>query len=532
MRERFRKVFGCDLRSLAIFRIALAFLIFYDVLARFPDAEAFYSDSGFFSIEYAKEESPPSFSINYLSGSVAFQQTIFVVLAIFATTLAAGLFTRISTFVCWILLISIHIRNPFVLIGGDTLLRLLLFWSLFIPLGRVWSVDHWLNKRKKKKELSSRDTLLVSAGTACLIIQVCLMYWCAGICKLTETWLDGTAMEYVLRLSLYVRPAGEWVLTQPLLLKFIAYSTLVIELAIPFFLFIPIWTEKIRLLVILIFWGLHLGIEMTLDVGNFGCVSMVSWLPLLPGFVFQCCCCCSKREKETYEISGGRNQNAEASEADSTGSRSAGRCCGWWASAVPVAFLIYIVLWNYSGLDLLQGSRWHLKLSKEFQRPGWVTMVAQNFQMFGEPPKFDPTFVFNGRTIDGREIDLIQDRLASESRPDGKFHNVVTAQWKKIHRFLLRHPGNSRFHQALLDYYTRTWNQTHSGGEQVVESRLECYYSKTGPEFQAGAYVRKPDLATWKLAASDEVDNKDKTDDQIIDEVDSFMKSLEQSPIK
>lgn len=513
MLERVKNIFGCDMRSLAIFRVALAFLLLYDVLDRFPHSQAFYSDAGFFSTEYSKEESPACFSLNYLSGSVVFQQFLFVMLGVSAVALALGCLTRLATVVCWILLVSVHVRNPFVLIGGDTLLRLMLFWSMFIPLSSTWSVDAWLRRRKKHKSGCPRSNWVWTAGTGCLLMQVCLMYWCAGASKLTETWIDGTAMEYILRLDLYVRPFGEWALTQPLLLKSIAYGTLLVELAVPFLLFVPVFTPWFRLAVILAFWSLHLGIELAMDVGNFGAVSMVAWLPFLPSFIWNKLLPDSRIAKA-------------ASDSGKTVERSlAIRVLGWMTSAVPILLLIYIVFWNLAGMYNLS-EKWRPRFSEEFYRLGWVTMVAQNFQMFGDPPRYNPCFVFNGRLKDGVEMDLVRHQPASQSRPDQLDRKGVSAEWKKIHRFLLRHPGNARFHQSLLDYYVRQWNEKNSPEQAVVEAKVECYYQQTGPGFKEGNFVRRPDLAQWSMPRSEEA-----TEEELIDDVNSFFKGLDQGPI-
>ncbi len=300
MLKRIKNLFGCDVRSLAVFRIAIAILLICDICDRFPYAEAFYSDAGFFSTEFSKEELPHSWSLNQLDGSVVYQQAILISLGISAALLGLGLFTPVATLVCWFLLISIHIRNPMVLIGGDTLMRMVLFWSMFIPLGRVWSLDAiWKARRKKASSENpssvqadieaNESNYLVSFGTGCLILQLCFMYWFAGIAKLNEHWFDGTAMEYVLRLEIYVHPFGSWLLNFPLLLKVVTYGTLVLELFGPLLLFIPVWNHWFRLLVIAAFWSLHIGIDLSIDVGMFSVNSMAVWLVLLPSLVWDCC---------------------------------------------------------------------------------------------------------------------------------------------------------------------------------------------------------------------------------------------------
>ena len=52
---------------------------------------------------------------------------------------------------------------------GDLVLRLLLFWSIFLPLGAKFSVD----EIKKGK---SFETEFFSVGTMALILQICFIY--------------------------------------------------------------------------------------------------------------------------------------------------------------------------------------------------------------------------------------------------------------------------------------------------------------------------------------------------------------------
>ena len=516
MLKSIQKTFGCDIRSLALFRLALAFLVIYDALDRFPHAEAFYSDQGFFSSEFSREESPYGFSLNYLSGDPGFQRLLFGCLVTCGVLLAIGFQTRLSALACWLLLVSIHVRNPFVLIGGDTLIRMMLFWSLFIPLGSYGSVDRWWSQRRLKSktgDTGSRETgyWLCSAGTACLLLQVCIMYWCAGFSKMTEPWWNGTAMEYVLRLEIYVRPFGEWALNQAWLLKTITYSTLAVELLTPFLLLIPFWQTRFRLAAILVFWGLHIGIELAMDVGNFGLVSMVAWLPFIPA--------------EVWNVIGGKKETVNLPVAPSSRDGFA-RWIQAGGSAIAWLFLGYILIWNYCGMYVLAGSRWKPDLPKPFFIPGWSTMVCQNFQMFGDPPAENPWYVFNGRLKNGSEVDLLSGREARDSRP-GNIHSPdVTGEWKKIHRFLLRHRGHDRFHQALLEYYTHKWNRNHPEQDQVIESRLEYYCEDIGPGFVKGDYRRPPDLAHWKSPTPETT-----SEDELIDGIDSFLKGLQQGPL-
>ena len=512
------RVFGCDVRSLAIFRIALSCLVFYVAVDLFQHAEGFYSELGFLDGTMAKQVSPDSFSLNYLSDTVVFQKTIFITLAAVAVLLGIGWFSRVAAFVCWILVVSVHVRNPLVLYSADTLLRVLLFWSMFIPLGRTWSVDSWLGRRKRvgsKDGIGSAD-VICSVGTACLILQICIMYWTSGFAKLSETWFDGTAMQYVLRLDAYSRPFGQWILNYPMLVEGITRVTPVVELMVPLLLFLPFWTERIRLGVVAFFLCFHVGIDLSLDVGKFGVVSVIAWLPFVPSIFWN---------------HFGRWERAEPSLTNEQldAAKHGSHAFPFWVKrvvtdGVPLVLLLYVVFWNCAGLNALQGKRWNRKIPPEVLWLGWATMLAQDFQMFGEPPRQNRAYVFKGRMLDGTQMDLMRDQPATVQMPSE--NENMDSGWKKLHRHFLSFGGEPEHFDALLDYYTRKWNQSHSEAEQVTESRLECYYERIGPGVMPGAFVNISNLAVWSNPTIVK-----RSDEDLSKEFDGLLKRLENGPL-
>jgi hypothetical protein len=70
-----------------------------------------------------------------------FQALLFGIAAVAALAMLVGYRTRLAVFVVWVLVLSIQVRNPFLDSSADDLLRLLLFWAMFLPLGAYWSVD-------------------------------------------------------------------------------------------------------------------------------------------------------------------------------------------------------------------------------------------------------------------------------------------------------------------------------------------------------------------------------------------------------
>ncbi len=287
-RKRFfltRKIpdlFGIDLRSLALFRIGLALLLLTDLLNRSTMLKAHYTDFGVLPLAVWRERFPYywSVSIHLLDGSLAWQILVFLVAAVLAFFLLLGYQTRLATCLSWFLLISSHTRNPLVLQGGDTLLRLLLFWSMFLPLGARYSLDSLL-----RPSAPERPNPLVSMGTVALLLQICFVYWFGvGLKSHRIWWQEGSAVYYALSIDQYATLLGHFLLNFPALLRLLTYTTILIELLGPILAFSPIYTGPMRLGVVLIFVLFHLSLGLAMELGHFPYISIVGWWVFIPAW--------------------------------------------------------------------------------------------------------------------------------------------------------------------------------------------------------------------------------------------------------
>ncbi len=161
----FAKVFGLDLRSLAAFRIGLAIFILFDLINRSFDLTAHYTDAGvmprafvvryFSTLSVYQPWNPALLSVHFVTGTASGIAAIFLIHALAAIGLLLGYRTRLMTFIVWFLLCSLHTRSPLVLSVGDDVLRILLFFSIFLPLGARYSIDAALNSSKKSLRVRS-----------------------------------------------------------------------------------------------------------------------------------------------------------------------------------------------------------------------------------------------------------------------------------------------------------------------------------------------------------------------------------------
>jgi hypothetical protein len=276
---RWTEVFVADVRSLAALRIVLALTVLADVLTRVTNLRVHYTDEGLLPRRVLIDQLDSwQISLALMNGTPLFQALVFIATAAAAIAMLVGYRTRLAVVAVWVLVLSIQWRNPFLSSSGDDLLRLLLFWSVFLPLGDYWSVDRL---RSTPPERSS--TRVLSLATAGLFLQIAYMYWFTLILKSGQEWrVDFTALYYALSIEDLTSPIGAYVLQFPTLLKALTITTLGIELVATILLFCPIYTGPVRTAAVAAIMAFHAGIWLMMTIGFFPWVSascMVCFLP-------------------------------------------------------------------------------------------------------------------------------------------------------------------------------------------------------------------------------------------------------------
>jgi predicted DCC family thiol-disulfide oxidoreductase YuxK len=284
--QRLEEIYGLDVRSLALFRVALAVMLLGDLWMRAQDLRAFYTDWGTMPRAALLGEfaHPWLISIHTMAGTWQIQAALFLVAAVFAVMMLFGYRTRCATVMSWILLTSLHNRNPIILQGGDTLLRMILFWAMFMPLGVLRSVDAALDPDSEP----IRPQRIFTVATIALIVQIACVYWSAYLYKTGPEWhAEGNAVWYALNLEQMATPIGHYMLHFPKLLHFLTFFTLVMEASVPFFLIFPLWPGPIRTVGVLFVAGLHLGFGSGIYLGHFPFVAAAMITSMLPSWFWE-----------------------------------------------------------------------------------------------------------------------------------------------------------------------------------------------------------------------------------------------------
>ena len=273
------RVFGIDSRSLVLFRIGLGGILLLDTILRARDLSAHYTDDGVLPrhvwIELFGETG--IWSLHLFSGDTGWVTALFLLTGLAGLGLIVGWHTRIMAVLAWVLLLSANFRNLLISNNGDTLLVVLLMWSILLPIGLFGAFDALPRRPEHRK-----TRLILRGATAGVLLQIIVAYFVTGYTKLTDPWLTGAALEHAFSINAYQMDLSVFLLDYPALLRWVTYSVPWIEMILPALALLPIWRGRLRLAIVGFFVLFHLGIAMTLSVGWFSLVSILAWTLFLP----------------------------------------------------------------------------------------------------------------------------------------------------------------------------------------------------------------------------------------------------------
>jgi len=549
--EKLVEVFGADLRSLALFRIVLALLVLVDLTNRATDFYAHYTDAGVLPRTVLLEEvlSRWAFSVNLMNGEPLFQAAVFAAAAAAALGMLVGYRTRLVTFIVWVLVLSIQWRNPLILNSGDVLLRMLLFWGMFLPLGAFWSVDRALKVAPPR--LSMR---FLSLATVALFLQIAFVYWFTAILKTDPAWrTDGTAIYYALGSDQFATRIGAYLYQFPDLLTVLTYATVALEAFGPFLLFFPFFTGPVRTGAVLAYMNLHFGIWLTMNVGLFSWTAALCMVCFLPTWFWDRAGKLYSALPERAHVArrvrlaaahlayaylspvrtrlsrmvnalqpplvglaerGGNGpgrhamrviSSPETLAADPTqqghaapeGEPERGVAAGpkptmlrssLATNALAFFFLVYVFLWNLGGVVSFT------TVPERIVPLGTFLGLEQYWAMFAPaPPKGDLWHVIPGNLRDGRQVNLLPVASGDFSpheltwkKPPYVREIYKNEHWRKYFENL----NNDQFANQRLyfgQYVCREWNARHTGSEQLMTFKIAYMWQPTHPGYRQSA---------------------------------------------
>lgn len=486
-----------DARSLAVFRIAIAGVLLYDFAHRLTDFSGMYTENSVIPISFVQNyyrDWYAAWGPFTLSAAPWAQGLAFALAFVSAALLLVGCCTRVATVLCWVCVFSVQMRTPCVQSGGDDLLRLLLFWSMFLPLGQRWSVDAWLVTRRVSEEGDSNGdpNAMIMPGSAGFVLQLCLMYWVTAFYKINPVWWSGDALLSALREDQYGTSWGEALLAWPFGVRLLTWAALTIEVSAPLLLMIPWGNAWWRMLNIALFWGMHFTIDLLLYVGLFSPVCMAGWLALLPtefwnwpavrGLLVRW-----GLEEELPSPLPAEKGTAEAMAEMSAVeppprslSREAWRLSSLAWQTVAACALFYVLWWNIDTLDKSHVA--HLLgvnddangvgcwiMPREVRSVGFRTWLRQYWSMFHRTGNVTTWWSMRAQLADGSQVDPMRGgEPYSEIKPaGGNMAYFKNHRWQKIFRSMTTDEGLP-FLKVVTQWHLDQWNASHPPEKQIV----------------------------------------------------------------
>ena len=467
--------FAIDYRSLGLFRVCLGAVTVYYLLTHLEVFDPFHSADRAISTELLQGYYGRAWkwSLNWLAGSSWYQYFLLTSGFVAATCLVLGWHTRLATIASWLLVASFNNNAPYVASGGDALLCVLLFWSMFLPLGQRWSLDG----RRQPPSDPGPPTTLVSAATAGILLQMAMMYFFTGISKWNVYWLEGTALDITFSNESFVRPAGKLLRDFPWLTNALTRTTLFSELLLPLVMFSPWKTTLCRSVGILMFMGFHVGIELTLTVLIFSCISASGlmlfipsrWWDLVPLRNLQ-----SLLDRVMIPTEPRKNESRQTRrKRQRTTQRESGDL---WAATHRLRQGLAIVLILYTfAYNLLHtfASEANVKKIASVQQPALLLALNQQWNMFSYPPSLCTDVACVGRQRDGRRVDILRGGAEVADPKQQPTEPVPAISTRMLNGLvMLAHPRHTAFREGFLRYLCRQWNDAATSADHEL---LECH---------------------------------------------------------
>ncbi|MGH1542614.1 MAG: hypothetical protein ACRBHB_19495, partial [Arenicella sp.] len=201
-------LWSLELSSIALSRICLGLILIVDLLARLSQVEVFYSVDGLAPPSLVKGSFPAVWNLYLLNDQLWYAKALIslnLVCALFWTVGYRGAWALVAT---WFLYASLFYRNSFIHSGAEVTLLSALFWMMWLPHSRKFSLD------SKSGEQEAHPNV-VSAGSVAYIGSIIIYYFFSGLNKSSPIWTsEGSALYYALNLDSLVSPAGVWLLSQ------------------------------------------------------------------------------------------------------------------------------------------------------------------------------------------------------------------------------------------------------------------------------------------------------------------------------
>ena len=467
---------GIDSRAIGAFRVALGLVLLVDVLSRARHLRALYTDAGIVPRSVVLAEYGGPYELVLSLPDPWYPVLLFPIGVVCALALIAGRRPRLSVFAGLLVVLLLQMRNPYVLNGGDVLMRLLFIWGLFLPYDDT--------------ALGGQGRQIFTISTVGLALQPLLVYAVNATHKLdSEMWLAGDAVATVLATEQYTYLLGSVagdVLAGTGLLVAANYIWVLMLVTSPLLL---LSTGRLRTALVSLFALFHVGMLLTVSVGHFPLVSLAALVVLYPPSAWDWAGSVAARVRERF--GGDALGLGELPRVRSTTAGLSGRSAGvpdQFASAAQVLIFTVVpaVLVTFSLLSAAGAVG--VPTPEQTDQAVETADFGQDWQMFApNPPDSNWWIATPAERPDGTSVDAFHDRPFAADSPK-QANQIASSRWRKYFqtlRYADTEPRQSAYARYLCEnrniervelyygYQTVPGEQPYEAGGETL-SAFEC----------------------------------------------------------
>ena len=274
-----------DPTPLGVVRVASGGLAFWSLLVYGLDLRAYLGSDGWLGPSAVRQflaTKPYAWSFWPLVPDGLLRPAWVVCLVVLAC-FTVGLWSRVTAVLAWAIVVSTARRAPASLYGFDQIVST---WLLYLAVtgasGRAVSLDRFLARWKANRETLARrpksgqwsptsgipePSVAANLGIRLIQCHLVFIYGMAALAKFQgQGWWTGNAFWGTVAAGEFRLFDLTWLASYPLLIQFCTHAGLALELSYA----VLVWVRPIRPLVMTAIFLMHIGIDLTLGLTEFG----------------------------------------------------------------------------------------------------------------------------------------------------------------------------------------------------------------------------------------------------------------------